>query len=185
MGGGAPLAAASYQRATGPTYPMRGTVTLDGAELEYELVRSGNTTDDAWVEIPDPGSDARATLAYRRYPTADPLSRVPFQLRDGVLAAPLPRQQAAGKLEYHVELAGDGEVVRIPASPENDPIIRFKDPVPLAALLPHVLFMFFAILVATAVMLAVYLVPHSMRGSELDYDRLEEGVETHEAIRTG
>jgi hypothetical protein len=34
-------------------------------------------------------------------------------------------------------------------------------------------------------MLAVYLVPHSMRGSELDYSQLEEGVDPAEAIETG
>jgi hypothetical protein len=304
------LATASYQRATGPTHPMRGTVAVGEGVLEYVLIRSGTSTEDARVEIPDPGDGVDATLAYRRYPTADTLSRVPFRVEAGVdagvLTASLPRQPAAGKLEYHVELAGDKGVVRIPSSPEDDPIIRFKDPVPLSALVPHVLFMFFAILVgvrsgmaaaigrrdarryawlalglmsvggmilgpivqkfafgaywtgfpfgydltdnktlimwlvwlaagavlvverrrgrgrdpvapagpaalaapagrtgranrtsrpgragrvaivmATAVMLAVYLIPHSMRGSELDYDRLDEGVDATEAIRTG
>lgn len=42
-----------------------------------------------------------------------------------------------------------------------------------------------AVLVAFVVMIAVYLVPHSLRGSELDYDRFEEGVDPADAIRTG
>ena len=40
-------------------------------------------------------------------------------------------------------------------------------------------------LIATIVMLVVYLIPHSLRGSELDYERLEEGVPAKEAIKTG
>jgi hypothetical protein len=34
-------------------------------------------------------------------------------------------------------------------------------------------------------MLAVYLVPHSLRGSTLDYRQLERGVPVEEAIQTG
>ena len=42
-----------------------------------------------------------------------------------------------------------------------------------------------AILVAVIVMFAMYLVPHSLRGSTLDYQQLEEGVSAEDAIRTG
>jgi hypothetical protein len=42
-----------------------------------------------------------------------------------------------------------------------------------------------AVLGAAAVMLAVYLIPHSLRGSELDYEQLDRGVPAHEAIKTG
>lgn len=39
--------------------------------------------------------------------------------------------------------------------------------------------------VAMLVMTAVYLIPHSMRGSELDYSKLEQGVAPKDAIGTG
>jgi hypothetical protein len=42
-----------------------------------------------------------------------------------------------------------------------------------------------AVVLATILMLAVYLVPHSLRGSQLDYERLEQGVDPADAIRTG
>jgi hypothetical protein len=42
-----------------------------------------------------------------------------------------------------------------------------------------------AVLLASLVMAGVYLVPHSMRGSELDYDRLEKVEHPTDAIRTG
>ena len=41
------------------------------------------------------------------------------------------------------------------------------------------------VIAAALVMLVVYLIPHSLRGSELDYDKLREGVAPEDAIRTG
>ena len=38
---------------------------------------------------------------------------------------------------------------------------------------------------AAAVMLAVYLVPHSARGSEPDYTRLDQGLDPSKAVVTG
>jgi hypothetical protein len=42
-----------------------------------------------------------------------------------------------------------------------------------------------AVITATLIMIAVYLIPHSMHGSQLDYDKLDEGVPASEAIGTG
>lgn len=42
-----------------------------------------------------------------------------------------------------------------------------------------------AVGLAVLVMLVVYLIPHSLRGSELDYERLREGADPAEAIKTG
>jgi len=41
------------------------------------------------------------------------------------------------------------------------------------------------VVLAALVMLAAYLVPHSLRGSALDYEQLERGVPAEDAIRTG
>jgi hypothetical protein len=272
------VAAAVHQRSTGPTYPLRGELDVAGETVRYRLIRSETTTTEARVRIPDPGADVTGHMAYRRYPVAEPLTLVPLERSADGLAAHLPRQPAAGKLEYHLVLDGPTGPVRIPASADEDPILRYKDPVPVAALLPHVLLMFFAMLIgvraglgamvgrpetrrlawtalglmtvggmilgpvvqkfafgaywtgfplgydltdnktlvmwlawigacgvlglrragarreqaaratvvlAMLLMLAVYLVPHSMRGSQLDYEQLEQGVDPADAIRTG
>ena len=42
-----------------------------------------------------------------------------------------------------------------------------------------------AVVGAAVVMVVVYLIPHSLRGSELDYSQLDEGVPATEAIETG
>lgn len=42
-----------------------------------------------------------------------------------------------------------------------------------------------AVALAALVMLAAYVVPHSLRGSELDYTRIDQGVDPEDAIETG
>lgn len=42
-----------------------------------------------------------------------------------------------------------------------------------------------AAVAASAVMLVVYLVPHSMFGSELDYAKVDSGLDPQQAIKTG
>jgi hypothetical protein len=216
------------------------------------------------------------TLQYRRYPTADDFTAVSLEDEDGELAAMLPKQPAAGKLEYSITLDTPSGTVRIPADHSENVIIRFKDAVPIYILLPHIVFMFFAlfvgmrtalsalitprdmrklawvtlglvtigglilgpivqkiafgelwtgipfgydltdnktlimwivwvlacglllwrrvhsetvlrsaVFVAAAVMVVVYLIPHSLRGSELDYEALDQGIPASEAVRTG
>ncbi len=42
-----------------------------------------------------------------------------------------------------------------------------------------------SVILATVVMMVVYLIPHSLRGSELDYSELDQGVPAEEAIGVG
>lgn len=41
------------------------------------------------------------------------------------------------------------------------------------------------VLLASVVMIVVYLIPHSMGGSTLDYDQVDQGIDPKEAIKTG
>ncbi len=135
-----------YQRRTGPTYPLRGKAVVVGRELSYRLIRSEETVREARVALPDPG--VPGTLVWRRFPTQEPWTRQAMvrESRDGKveLAGRLPIQPPAGKVEYTVELGEGTETVRIPM---GDPIVvRYKGPVALAVLLPHVSMMFIAVL---------------------------------------
>ena len=270
---------ARHQRRTGPTYPLGVDATLGGTALHAQLVRSGETTGPAIVEIPAPPTGWTATLNWRRYPTSDAHTAVPMIANSDdppLHTAKLPVQPSAGKVEYFLELTDGGQTVRVPAAAEDDPVLRYKDPVPWGVLLPHIFAMFLsmmigvraglaalfkleearrlawitlggltvgglilgpiaqkyafgeywtgwpngydltdnkalimwlvwlgaclvfgtrrwqrpragraAVVVAMLVTLVVYLIPHSLRGSELDYDKLKEGVPAKEAIKTG
>ena len=282
-------AAYYYQRATGPTYPLKGRITVDGESHRYRLVRSQETDPDpskgALVQLPSPAGKVTGTLHWRNYPTEDPFQAMPMTVSDidgeSMLSARLPMRPAAGKVEYYVEVKAPEGEVRIPeAGGENEILLRYKDPVPGSILWPHIVAMFFSILIgmraglsalfqpgtakryawvtligmtigglvlgpivqkyafgaywtgfpwgydltdnkllilwlvwlvacvwmggkaradgsksgglgrigillASVVMVAVYLIPHSMRGSELDYGKLKEGVDPKQAIGTG
>lgn len=146
---------AVFQRMTGPSYPLRGAVQLaDGGELRYRLPRSSQGRDSLVISVPrPPGTDA-AVLEWRRYPTDEPyreLSMLPTA--DGRLEAEIPRQPAAGKVEYVVRLAGaDGERV---LPPGEAVVARFRDPVPAAVLVPHIILIFGSMLVSTRALLEV------------------------------
>jgi len=135
-----------YQRKTGPTYPLRGKIVVAGKELAYRLIRSEETVREARVALPDPG--VPATLVWRRFPTQEAWTRQAMvqETRDGKpeRAGRLPIQPPAGKVEYTVEVGEGPGPVRIPS---GDPIVlRYKGPVPLAVLLPHISMMFIAVL---------------------------------------
>ena len=269
------IGSAAYQRLTGPTMSVFGRITVDGAAYRYRLPRSGTSTSDRVVSFRTAPGLLGGALDYRRLRSGDEWNRVPLAVEGDRLVARLPRQPAAGKLEYTVTLATTGGDVRMPA--DGTPVtLRFKDPVPAWLLLPHIILMFTALLVgirtglgaiwapaglrrltvitlatmtlgglilgpvvqelafgqlwagypfgndltddktmvmwavwvaaavvivragaatsrrvrvaafgAALVMLGVYLVPHSVRGSELDYALVDQGVAPTEAVTTG
>jgi hypothetical protein len=279
------FATASYQRRTGPTYPLRATVETEGVSHRIRLIRSQETTAEARVVLPDLGPAAEATVHWRRYPTDDLFTPMPMvrETVDGEIemAAYLPLQPAAGKVEYYVNLTAAEGQIRLPelgggTQGGDTAILRYKDPVPIPLLIAHVAMMFFAVLIgmraalgamfrpkgvarlawislglmtvggmilgpfvqkyafgaywtgwpfgydltdnktlimwvawiaacailvrrkdesdrwaragvfgAALVMVGVYLIPHSMRGSELDYGAVDTGVPAEEAVGVG
>ncbi|HIP47763.1 MAG TPA: hypothetical protein EYG92_02210 [Lutibacter sp.] len=271
------VAAVLYQRATGPTYPVKGSLTANTQEYKYKLIRSHETTAGAKVALPNvDSSKLEAVLHYKRYQTKDEITLLPFALDGEEYTAQLPIQPSAGKMEYFVEGTLDGKAFRIPEMGQNNIVLRYKDPVPSGVLFPHIFFMFFAILFgmraaisaffdvgtmrkwalvsfigmtiggmmlgpivqkyafgeywtgfpyggdftdnkmlimwlawaiamavigfkpkknekisrltvlfAAVVMTAVYLIPHSMGGSTLDYEKVDQGINPSEAIKTG
>ncbi len=63
------------------------------------------------------------------------------------LVASLPYQPPAGKLLYHITLQKNDEVVTLPE--EGGVVIRFKGDVPVYFLIPHIIFIFGAMLLST------------------------------------
>ncbi len=271
------LIAIFYQRSTGPTYPVKGKFENNGETYKYKLLRSHETTEGAPIALPNiQNVDFQADLHYKRYQTNDSIHHLPFVLEGEKLIAALPVQPAAGKMEYYITGKLDEKTFRIPESSHDSIILRYKDPVPNGVLIPHVFFMFFAVLfgiraglsalfqtenmrkwvivsligmsiggmvlgpivqkhafgeywtgfpyggdftdnktlilwltwvialiligvkqkkketksriivlVAAIVMTIVYLIPHSMGGSTLDYDKIDQGIDPTEAIKTG
>jgi hypothetical protein len=140
------LAAAVYQRRTGPTHPVRGKVSVGGTEVSYRLPRSAANDRDCEIALPIADPAVTGTVLYRRLGTEGPWARADFARRDGLLVASLPRQRAAAKLSYRIVLDAGGRETSVPG--ETPIAIRFKGPVPAAVLVVHILVMFAALLFA-------------------------------------
>jgi hypothetical protein len=132
-----------YQRATGPTYPLKGSIEIAGEVIDYRLLRSHNTDIDAPVVIVTDNIAIRGTLRYKRYKSYDEWTDADMMVNEDGLEAAIPFQPPAGKVMYNVVLHLNGTDYVLNEEPA---IIRFKGAVPLAVLTPHIFFMFFSLL---------------------------------------
>lgn len=157
------ISAAIYQRTTGPTYPRDEKVILGGKTYKLELIRTSGAR-DARVKLPITDTAVHAAIFYKKLGIAEEWTRVEFKLTDiryhsafmkkilrkkdeTVLAAYLPQQPAAGKLEYYVQMEKSGQTLEVA---KNQPVvIRFKGDVPAGVLIPHIILMFLAMLFST------------------------------------
>jgi hypothetical protein len=148
------VALAVFQRMTGPSHPARGSVTVaDGQTVRYRLPRSNQGRDSLRISLPGEAITSRAVVEWRRYPTDDPFVPLEMHRTSGVLEASIPRQPAAGKVEYTIRVGSAGSEFRIPAA--ETVVARFRDPVPAGVLVPHILAMFAGMLVSTRALFEV------------------------------
>ena len=143
--------AAVWQRLTGPTHPRRVHAELAGRDVRFRLLRSAVSSEPFLVSVPAP-EGVSGVVRFRRFPTSEPFQDVPMRREGGALAAILPTQPPAGKLEYAVVLNAGGREVPVP---EDGPVVmRFKGDVPAGVLVPHVVAMFFGMMIGLRAALA-------------------------------
>jgi hypothetical protein len=137
------LATSVYQRRTGPTKPVRGSVELAGETIRYSLMRSHETGANAAIRIKAENNDITGTYKYRRYKSYDSWTELPM-LREGeYLVAYIPEQPPAGKVKYDIFMEHDFKRIKLNA---DHVIMRFKGYVPALYLVPHIIFMLFAMI---------------------------------------
>jgi len=139
-------ALAIYQRMTGPTYPVRGSIELNEYNHSYKLLRSSESHEPAKIVLKDAAGQITAEIKYKKFKIDEDWTIKPFTTEEGNLIAELPAQPAAGKLEYYVIVSDGNNSIQL----NEDPVvIRFKGAVPLYILWPHILLMFSAMLFST------------------------------------
>lgn len=143
--------AAVWQRLTGPTHPRRVQATLAGEDVRVRLLRSSTSGEPFLVSVPAPPGVAGA-VRWRRYPTSESFQETPLRREGGSLVALLPTQPPAGKLEYSVVLDDRGRAVSLPG--DGPVVMRFKGDVPAGVLVPHVVAMFFGMMIGLRAALA-------------------------------
>jgi len=165
---------ATYQKKTGPTYPISGKTILNGKEIKYQLIRTAENDKDAKIAINVPDTSVKGTITYKRYKSNDLLTTtnmvrsidtsylhtfsnllnlIQGKARaykiDSNLVFMMPVQPAAGKMMYEITLSSSSEQVVLKAKNGEFAVMRFKGPVPLYILLPHILAMFLGLLFST------------------------------------
>jgi hypothetical protein len=158
------LGAAYYQRTTGPTYPKRVTITLNNTPTDLKLVRSLGLDERSEVKLKIFDQNVKARIFFKRYKSNEEYQVADFGFKtypvksflmnkvfkiteEQGLFAEIPQQPAAGKIQYYVELTDANGIQTL--FKESPVVIRFKGGVPGFILLPHILFMFMAMLVST------------------------------------
>ncbi len=158
------IAAAIYQRKTGPTYPKRLDITVNDTVQELKLVRSLGLNENPEVRLNINDTSVRAKLFFKRFKTDDQYQSTDFSYKvypvhsfimnrifkiseEKGLFAKVPQQPPAGKLQYYFEIT-DSKGTRSFLK-ESPVVIRFKGDVPAFVLVPHILLMFIAMLFST------------------------------------
>lgn len=141
------LGSLAYQRMTGPTRPVRGSVEIGDEKVKYKLIRTHDTTGKAIIDIETRDSTIVGMLEWKRLNSNDRWT-VQLSRRDSDnLTFFIPVQPAAGKVMYKITLMDfNGREYPLTDVPI---IIRFKGPVPLYVLLPHIITMFLSMLLST------------------------------------
>lgn len=140
------LSIALYQRLTGPTYPAKGNISIEGKDISYKLIRSANSDKPAEIRIKDVSAEIDGELRFKKYKVNEEYTQQSFTRSENDLVAYLPPEPPAGKLEYQIYLKSNEKVFELSETPV---VIRFKGPVPGIVLIPHILFMFLAMLFST------------------------------------
>jgi hypothetical protein len=140
------LSAAVYQRTTGPTCPKKVKIDVNGTSYKIELLRSQDHKGGSDLKFKIPDTSVQASLIYHKYKVDEAYDTIHFVRKGDLLTATLPTQPAAGKLQYYILFNSHGQSMTI--FEKNPVIIRFKGTVPPIILIPHIFFIFFAMLLS-------------------------------------
>jgi hypothetical protein len=138
--------AAIYQRMTGPTYPVHGSVKVGTQDIRFSLPRSFGGEGDAEVRLTVPDAKISGIIELRRFPSNDPWTRHDLTRQGEDLVGQIPHQPPAGKVAYKIYLFGGAEPNWLTA---DAVVLRFKGDVPAYIMIPHIILMFLAMLFST------------------------------------
>jgi hypothetical protein len=149
------LACFTYQDKTGPTYPLEGNYETAQGDVQFKFLRSETIGTDLKIMFLDPVPEGvSGYVQYRRYKSNDEwstLEMVPGSFEfsrlgreefvEGV-GAELPYlEERAGKYEFFVFI-DDGETDPVSITGDKAIYARYKDSVPMWALLIHIVLIF-------------------------------------------
>lgn len=149
---------AIFQRATGPTYPVKSKFVYYDTLIKFKLWRSLEIPKTYNLTIP---SDFDVFFYYKRYPSNDTFSIVKFQKKQDVQFLNLEGFPPSAKIVYFIEVKNKN--IEYFSNKDNPLILRFKGAVPNYLLLLHVFFIFFAMFLSNYTLLKIVFNKNSIR----------------------
>ena len=148
------LLLAYYQRVTGPTYPISGSVLIDNREIDYRFDRTHGGENDHVVSFNIGSQNFTGNLLWKHYKLNEDWNEIPMINNNGVLTASLPHQPPAGKLVYKIVLGNSKNKFQVPI--DEPVVIRFKGEVPLSVLIIHIILILLSMLFSTRTGLEIF-----------------------------
>lgn len=145
---------AYYQKTTGPSYPISGSVLIDNREIDYRFDRTHGGESDHIVSFDIGSQNFAGTLLWKRYKVNENWNKIPMINNNGVITASLPHQPPAGKLVYKILLDDSKKEYLLPE--KELVIIRFKGEVPVSILIVHIVLIFLSMLLSTRTGLEIF-----------------------------
>jgi len=137
---------AVYQRMTGPTYPVRGKVEINNQQIKYQLLTSASGNEDAPLFLRVPDRSVTGEIRFKRFKSNDSITTKPLIRAGNFLVTLIPHQPAAGKIQYKITLISNNVEYELS---KKDVVLRYKGSVPASWLIPHIFFIFLAMLFST------------------------------------
>jgi hypothetical protein len=137
---------ALYQRMSGPTYPIRGKIVINGETIKYQLLRTSDDPGDQKLKIKIADTSIKGEFTFRRFKSHDNWTVQPLTREGEYLVAFIPHQPPAGKVMYYISL----DKKQLNPDPT---ILRYKGAVPNWVIIPHVFFIFLAMFFAVVAVL--------------------------------
>lgn len=138
------LSAAIYQRKTGPTKDKRLKVIIENTRYNIKLTRSHGGEKNCIIKLQFSDESITGKLLFKPYPTNEEWTTTEMVRENEFLIGILPHLPPAGKYEYKIIVTKNK--VDFPLNDGIPVIIRFKGDVPAYVLVPHIILMFFAML---------------------------------------
>jgi hypothetical protein len=139
-------ASAIYQRSTGPTYPKKGKVIINAQEVKYKLLRTWEGETDAAIKIEVPDNSITGVYKFKKYKSHDEWTEKPLTRDGNNLVGFLPNLPPAGKMMYEITLSDGEQQFKLR---DESVVLRYKGAVPMFVLIPHIIFIFMAMMFST------------------------------------
>ena len=139
-------ASAIYQRSTGPTYPKKGKVTINQQEIKYKLLRTWEGETEAAIKIEVADNSITGNYKFKRFKSHDDWTEKPLVREGNNLVGSLPNLPPAGKMMYEVTLSDGQQQFKLR---DESVVLRYKGAVPMFVLIPHIIFIFMAMMFST------------------------------------